>query len=181
MKKLFILLFFTISSFGQIKDAPDSYQYVSVGFELRSTFDGSAYTQHNQALNIILHAGLVGNDIEVYVGYEHFPAIEYGKFIFGGGYHFPMYWHLFGETRKTTFIPSIDIYDIIRWGDEWETNSSHIALGGNLALRWKLAEHFHVEYQLNFTGREDLQAKYPTLHKTTPIEYNNYFKLIYEF
>lgn len=85
-----------------------------------------------------------------------------------------------GKQLKTTLIPSIEPGVIGRWGTEWQTVSSHLSLGGNLALRWNLSDKIAIEYSLHVLPRTDLNARYPELYDKIPMTYSNYFRMIYK-
>lgn len=175
MKKLLFFLF-TITATAQ-----ESYQYASVAIDVRNGIVGSNPTNNTPELDLLFQAGLVGDNWEVNIVYESFKAIHFDKYSIGVGYHIPLYGRIGNKVIKTILIPSIEPSLIGRWGQEWGTTSSHLAIGGNISLRWFLSDKIAVEWLINGLTRTDLKAGYPELHKTVPIIGSNYFKVIFIF
>ena len=132
------------------------------------------------ALDVLYQFAMVGQNIEVNLGYEKFKAIYFEKYTVGVGYHFKLYGYIFNKEIKTVFIPSIEPTLIGRWGEEWQCTSSHLSLGGNLALRWHLSDKTAVEFLSNFLPRTDLHTRYPEIHSKVPIVQSYFFKIIYK-
>ena len=193
MRKLFLLLVLFVSiGYSQSKEK-DGYIAFSGAFDVRNAIIGSTPTQNKPELDVLFQFAMVGNNLEVNVGYERFNAIDFEKYTIGVGYHFPLYGYVFGQPIKTTFIPSIEPTLIGRWGT-WggglgDTQvSSHLSLGGNLAFRWDITDNFAFEYLFNALPRTDLSTMYGENMDITrdrasiagvPIIGSNYFKFIW--
>lgn len=164
---------------AQNKDQ-EGYIYFSGAIDIRNAVIGSEPTNNKPALDVLYQFGMVGQNIEVNIGYERFNAISFDKFTFGVGYHFPLYGRIGNSVIKTVFIPSIEPTLIGRWGDEWQCSSSHLSIGGNLALRWHLSDKTALELLSNFLPRTDLSSRYPEIHSNVPVVPSYYLKFIYK-
>lgn len=164
---------------AQPKDQ-EQYIYVSGAIDVRNATIGSEPTNNKPALDMLYQFGMVGQNIEVNIGYETFNAICFDKMTIGVGYHFPLYGRIGHTVIKTVLIPSIEPTIIGRWGDEWQCTSSHLSIGGNLSLRWHLSDKIGLELLSNFLPRTDLSTRYPELHFSVPIVISNYLKIIYK-
>lgn len=164
---------------AQTKDR-EHYIYFSGAFDIKNATIGSEATQEKPALDLLFQFGMVGQNVEVNIGYETFKSICFEKYTIGVGYHFPLYGRIGNKTIKTVFIPSIEPTLIGRWGDEWQTTSSHLSIGGNLALRWHLSDKTALELLSNFLPRTDLHTRYPEIHSSVPIINSYYLKFIYK-
>ena len=165
MKKLLILLLLTTASYSQ-------NVYVSAGFDVRNLITGSEATDYSPELDYIVRFGMIGSIpnhktvLEAQIGYERFEAIDYDRFFFGFGVHFPLYAYVFGEEIKTTLIPTIEPSLINRWSN-WggglgteQQDSSHLTIGLSLALRYEISDKFSIEAQSGLMPRSDLNAMY---------------------
>ena len=155
--------------------AQDTYVAFSAGFDMLNMVSGSRPTNYNSSLDGIYQFSMVGQNIEGIVSYEHFQEIGFSKFSFGGGYHLPLYGRIFGEVRRTVFIPSLDVSLINRF-DKAYNPKSHMTLGLNLALRWHLTDDFAVETQLNSLPRVDL--KYRNEKSDTPNDLREQYRIV---
>lgn len=173
-------LFIAINSFSQTTEK-ESYLSFSAGFDFKNAIIGSEATKHKSAGDFLGKFSMVGNNIEVNVGYEHFKKISFSKYTIGVGYHFPLYGRIGNTTIKTFLIPSIEPTIINRWGNEWQTKSSHLSIGANLGLRWHLNEHISSELLLNSLPRVDLHTRYPEIHNNVPVVCSFYVMIIYRF
>ena len=179
MKNL-IALFSISLMFAQQKDG-ESYIAFSTAIDMRNAITGSDASHNIPALDLFYQASIISPvNVEINIGYESFKAAHFDKYTIGIGYHFPLYGYFLGKQVKTTLIPSIEPSIIGRWGAEWQTVSSHLSLGGNLALRWNLSDEIAVEYLLNVLPRADLNARHPELYDKIPMACGNYFKMIYK-
>lgn len=167
MKKLLLILVTSISF------AQEHYLYTSVAIDIRNATFGSEATNYNPELDYFIQAGIVSKNIEVNIGYERFEAINFDKMTVGVGYHFPLY----SKWGKTILIPSIEPTIINRWGNDWGTTSSHLSIGGNLALRWNLSDTIAFELLCNALPRTDLSAMYGD----DKVVFSNFAKVIFKF
>jgi len=181
---LIVIVIFVIALICGIANAQtkeqEHYLAFSAGLDIKNATIGSKATGDKAALDMLYQFAIVSKGIEVNLGYERFNAISFEKFTFGVGYHFPLYGRIGNKVIKTVLIPSIEPTLIGRWGDEWECRSSHLSIGGNLALRWNLSDKTAVELLSNFLPRTDLYARYPEMHSSVPIVPSYYLKLIYK-
>jgi len=183
---LFLILLLIISflmvcnGYGQSKDR-EHYIGFSAAFDIRNGLAGSKPTDNKPALDVFYQAIIAAPcGVEINIGYETFKTIHFEKYTMGVGYHFPLYGRIGNRVIKTTLIPSIEPTLIGRWGSEWQTTSSHLSIGGNLALRWNINDKIAVELLSNFLPRTDLKARYPELHSKVPVINSNYLKIIYK-
>jgi hypothetical protein len=162
MKKLIILLLLATSTQAQI--------YVSTGIDVRNAIVGSKPTDNKPALDLLFKVHLVGQNVECTVQYERFEAIGFDKFAFGVGYQF--------KAFGTTITPSIEPTLIGRnnFGD-FDTKSSHLALGSSLTIKYDISDKIGVGLALNALYRTDLAAKYGTKN---PMVYSNYLTVFYK-
>jgi hypothetical protein len=166
MKRLiFILIFWSISTNSQ-------NIYISGGIDVRNAFQGSNPTNNEPSIDAIIQFGMIGGKTEVVIGYEKFEVICFDKFFFGAG-------HQFLVNDEITLIPSIQPSLIGRWGENWQTVSSHLSVGVSLAIRYKLSYHLSLELDGNALPRTDLIARYPEIHRNTPVIFSNYCKIVY--
>jgi len=178
---ILILVFAIICGIAnaQTKDQ-EHYLYFSSAIDIRNATIGSEATTQKPALDLLFQFGMVSQNIEVNLGYEQFKAICFDKMTFGVGYHFPLYGRIGNTVIKTVLIPSIEPTIIGRWGEEWQCRSSHLSIGGNLALRWHFSDKIGLELLSNFLPRTDLSSRYPEVNPTAPIIISNYLKFIYK-
>lgn len=177
--KTTLLLLITTIALAQPKEC-EHYLSFSMAIDICNATVGSAPTNNKPKLDLLYQFSMVGDNIEVNIGYENFNAIQFDKYTIGVGYLFPIYAHAFGKKIKTVLIPSIEPTLIDRWGANWETTSSHLSIGGNIALRWHLSETIAIEWLMNALPRTDLSTRYPTLNPTAPIKISNYLKIVYK-
>lgn len=164
--KIIIILLLThtvFSSYGQ--QQKDTYISFTSGVDIRNAFIGSAPTNNEPSLNYQFQFAMVGNNVEVNMGYEVFPRLDFDKYTIGVGYHFHLYGNALSRNIHTVFIPSIEPTLIGRhgtWGGGLSYNqvSSHMSLGLNLALRWHISDNIAFEYSFNALPRTDLKAMY---------------------
>lgn len=175
MKKLLLILIVT-TSFAQ-----EHYLYASAAIDVRNAIVGTEPTNNNPEIDYFLQAGIVSRNIELTIGHEKFKAICFDKMTVGINYHFPLYGRIGNSVIKTIFIPGIEPTIINRWGDNWQTTSSHLSIAGNIAFRWNINDDIAFEILSNFLPRVDLKARYAEIHNTVPIVISNYFKIIYKF
>lgn len=146
--------------------------YFSTGIDVKNALIGSKPTNNNSALDVTIQFGMIEGNTEVVIGYEKFETIYFDKFWFGVGHHFNV-------NENIKIIPSLEPSLIGRWGDTWQTTSSHLSIGGSLALRYKINYHLSIELQCNALPRTDLSARYPTINPNPPIIFSNYLKILY--
>lgn len=158
----------------------ENYLAFSTGFDVRNSIVGSPATGNKPELDLIYQFEMISQNIDVNIGYERFNSIGFQKYTIGVGYHFPLYGRIGNKVIKTVLIPSIEPTIIDRWGNEWQTTSSHLTIGANIGLRWHLSDKTAVELQTNFLPRTDLKARYPELHNSVPIVTSCYLKFIYK-
>lgn len=176
---LLMLLFSTTFSFSQTEK--ENYLSVSLGFDVRNATAGSEATKFKASGDFLGKFSMVGNNIEVNIGYEHFEKIYFSKYTIGLGYHFPLYGRIGNTTIKTVLIPSIEPTIINRWGEEWESRSSHLSIGANLGVKWDLNDRLSTEVLFNYLPRVDLHARYPEKHNNIPVVNSIYLMIIYRF
>lgn len=158
-----LLLFITASSFAQ--QDKDNYIAFTAGFDVRNAIVGSTPTADEPALNYQLQFAMVSNNIEVNLGYEAFPRIDYDRYHIGVGYHFHLYGYALGKALHTTFIPTLEPSLIGRhgtWGGglSYNQTSSHLSVGLSLAFRWNINDNLSFGYRFNALPRTDLSAMY---------------------
>jgi hypothetical protein len=178
MKKTIIILMLPFTCFAQ----KEAYVYFSGAIDIKNAIVGSNPTKNNPELDLLYQFGMVGNNIEVNIGYENFKAIDFDKYSIGIGYHFPLYGIFFKKQIKTILISSIEPCLINRWGN-WSGGigdrtqiSGHLSIGVNASLRWKLTEKIYLEYLYSILPRTDLNAMYGGNN----FVYSNYLKLLYK-
>lgn len=164
--KTILTLLLTLPIFSSYsQQQKDTYISFSSGIDIRNEITGSPPTKDEPSLNYQFQFGMVGNNVEINIGYEVFPKLDFDKYTVGIGYHF----HLYGNALKlpihTIFIPSIEPTLIGRhgtWGGGLSYNqvSSHLSLGLNLAFRWQVNDNTAFEYSFNALPRTDLSAMY---------------------
>ena len=102
---------------------------------------GSVPTNNEFALDLLTQFSMVSKDVEVIIGYETFPRLDFDKYMIGVGYHIHFYGYVFKKSIHTVFIPSIEPTLLNRHGD-WgggirhNQKSFHLSLG----LRWNLSD-----------------------------------------
>jgi hypothetical protein len=172
MKKItMIALLMTIMSYAQKKDV-DDYLAVTAGVNPQNILFGSDPTNNNSALNYHIQFNIVGNNKEVYIGLEEFPTLDYSRYFVGLGYHFHLYNYTFSKEIKTTFIPSLQLSNILRhgdWGGGLTGNqfSSHASIALNLSLKYQINDLIAVQTSYNGLPRTDDAAKYGGKLKVT--------------
>lgn len=187
MKKLTLLLLLTaITVNAQDKD---NYISFSTGIDLKNAIVGSDPTQGKPAADLIVQFTMVSQNIEVGIGAEIYPRLDYKRYFFGVGYHFPLYAYIDGNELKTTFIPTIEPCMIDRsatWGGAFSdnNNSSHLSISLNLGFQWEVNDYIDIGYSVNFLPRTDLKAKFPAnmwsedlKFADTPISISNFVKI----
>jgi hypothetical protein len=190
-KSILTLLLSLTIFLGHSQQQKDTYVSFTSGFDLKNEIVGSPPTNNEPSLNYQFQFAMVGNNVEVNIGYEVFPRLDFDKYTIGVGYHF----HLYGNPLKlpihTVLIPSIEPSLIGRhgtWGGGLSYNqvSSHLSLGLNLTFRWHLNDTTAFEYSFNALPRTDLSAMYGDVstraHTSVAgvrIVGNNFLKLTY--
>jgi hypothetical protein len=167
MKTLILTLLISIGSFAQ--------PYFSVGVDFKNAIVGSDPTNNKPAFDGIFRFGMIGSvpghetKIECSVGYESFKRIRFDRYIVAVGVNlFPF--------KKVVIIPSWEGSIIGRWGQEWQTVSSHIALlGANVGIRYKINYHWSVELNTGVIDRVDLNTRYGGRN----IRISEQFKILY--
>jgi hypothetical protein len=189
MKKLLLMLLLSGVINAQYKD---KYLSFSAGIDVRNAIVGSEPTNNNPALNYDLQFSMVGYNADVCIGFESFPQIDFRRYYFGIGYHFPLYGNAFKKQVKTTFIPSlqpslIDRYNNWGGGLGIDTQSAcFFSLGANLAFRWNINDKFALEYSYNALLRPDVSTMYEKNENRAningvPIVSSNFIKVVYIF
>jgi hypothetical protein len=152
MKKLFILLLTSTICCAQT--------YVSANIDFRNSTFGSKPTNFKPAVDAIYKFGMIGSipghktKIEITIGYEVFNRIKFDRYFSTIGVQIPI-------TEKLIAIPSYEFSIIGRWGQEWQTVSSHLAvLGSNVVLRYKLNDKFSFDFTTAILDRVDLNTRY---------------------
>jgi hypothetical protein len=161
---------------------------------MRNAILGSAPTNNEPALDLLVQFSMVSRNVEINIGYEAFPRLDFSKYTIGVGYHTHLYGNLFRRVIHTVFIPSIEPTLINRHGD-WgggighRQESSHLSFSLSLGLRWNLSDDIAVEYLFNALPRTDLKAMYGkdldiTNGKASisgvPIIGSNFIKVVYK-
>jgi len=164
-----------------------SYIAVSVGADIRNSITGSAPTNNKSAFDGIDQIHFVGANVELGMGFEHFPQLKFCRMFGSLGYHFPLYAYPFGNEIKTTFVPSLECSMITRNVTEnytykgvqytEESKRGFMAIGLNLAAQWQLNDSFAVQLATNILPRPDIAFLYGD-NKTV---ISNYFKILYTF
>jgi hypothetical protein len=157
----------------------DNYISFSTAIDIKNALSGSQPTLNKPALDLSFKFEMVSNNVEVNFGYEIFNKIHFDKYTIGLGYHFPLYARIKNRTIKTVLIPSVEPSLLSRWGEEWQTKSSFITIGVNLATRWRLSDKIAVELLCNALRRTDLYVRYPEKHNKVPFIFSNYLKIAY--
>lgn len=190
MRKLMTI---AIALFFSTAGAQDNHLSFSAGFDLKNSTLGSAATNNEPALDLLLQFSMVSRDVQINIGYEAFPRLDFNKYTIGVGYHTHLYGNVFRKTIHTVFIPSIEPTLINRHGDwgggiSYNQESSHLSLSLNFALRWNLSDNIAVEYLFNALPRTDLKAMYGKAMNITsgkasvsgvPITGSNFIKFVY--
>lgn len=191
MKKIVTIVVFLIFS---KMIAQEDYIAFSAAFDVRNAITGSKPTGNESALDLLMQFSMVSNDVEVNIGYETFPRLDFVKYTIGVGYHTHFYGHFLGKSIHTIFIPSIEP-TLINRRDNWGGGighsqvSSHLSLGLSLGLRWDLSKGFSVEYLFNALPRTDSKAMYGNTMDSTrgrlsvsgvPIVGSNFIKMVYK-
>lgn len=166
-----ILLLLSTSIYSQV--------YVSAGIDVRNAVIGSDPTNNKPAFDGIFQFGMIGGNTEVSIGYERFNKICFDKMFFSIGHQFPLYAYVSGKEIKTLLITSVEPTLIGRWGEVWQTKSSHLSVGVSIGLRYQLNDKFDIELNVNALPRTDLSTRYPEVNKEIPVIISNYFKVIY--
>lgn len=177
MKKTILILMLSFTCFAQ----KESYIYFSGAVDIKNAIVGSNPTKNKPELDFLYQFGMVGNNIEVNIGYENFKAINFDKYSIAIGYHFPLYGYIFEKQIKTILIPSIEPCIINRWGN-WAGGlgdrtqaSGHLSIALNTSLRWSLTQKMSLELQSSILPRTDLNAMYGGSN----LVFSNYLKLLY--
>lgn len=191
MKKLTTIV---VALFFSKVTAQDNYISFSAAFDIKNAISGSAPTNNEVALDCLVQFSMVSSNVEVNIGYETFPRLDFDKYTIGLGYHTHFYGNIFSKTIHTIFIPSIEPTLINRhgnWGGGIGHNqeSSHLSLGLSLGFRWNLSDDLAVEYLFNGLPRTDLKAMYGNALDISsgkasvsgvPIVANNFIKVVYK-
>lgn len=161
---LTVLIAFTFFS-GYSQQQKDTYVSFTSGLTVKNEVIGSPSTNNGPLLNYQFRFGMVGNNVELSIGYEAFPRLDFDKYTIGVGYHFHLYGNALRLPIHTVFIPSIEPSLIGRhgtWGGGLSYNqvSSHLSLGLNLTFRWHITDTTAFEYSFNAIPRTDLSAMY---------------------
>lgn len=145
--KTLIILFISVSCFSQ-------NIYLSVGADVKNGILGSKPTNNKPAFDGIYRFGMIGDRIECVASYENFNRIKFDRYYLSVGYHIPI-------TNKIIIIPAYEVSLINRWGNEWQTTSSHLAfLGANIAFRYKASNKISLEFLTAILNRVDLNTRY---------------------
>lgn len=178
-KSLIIALLFSIYSYSQ-EERFLANTYVSAAFDIRNGIVGSDPTNNKAKVDGLYQFGMIGNNVEVTVGYENFNAIKFDRYFITAGYQFPLYAYIGGKEIKTTLITSYVASLIGRWGEEWGSTSSHLSLIGlNTALRYEISSRFAADVLVEAIPRVDLHTRYPEVHDNVPIKISVYLKIKY--
>jgi len=152
MKTLLLTLLISIGSFAQT--------YLSANIDFRNATFGSEPTNFKPALDAVYKFGMIGSipghktKIEMTIGYEVFNRIKFDRYFSTIGVQIPI-------AEKLTAIPSYEFSIIGRWGSEWQTVSSHLAvLGANIVLRYKLTDNISFDFTTSVLDRVDLNTRY---------------------
>lgn len=160
MKKLFLLLLFSVLSFtsnAQSDGQKDAYISIGGSADIKNGLVGSAPTNNKPEFNGNFKFSMVSNNIDVGIGYETFPRLDFGRFYVAVGYHI--------KTRYVTFIPCIEGSDILRY-DDWgggltyQQKSSFLTISANLDVQRKINDWLSVAYSLGVLPRVDLKMMY---------------------
>jgi len=154
MKTTILLLLTAFTLSAQDKD---NYLGFTTGIDVANIAQGD--------YNGIFKFTMVASNVEVNLGYETYPELDFKRYSFGLGYHFPLYAYVGGKELKTTFTPSLEPSLIDRsgtWGVAFvdENKSSHLSLALNLEFEWNVTDNISVGYNLNFLPSTDLKAKF---------------------
>lgn len=189
MRKIIILftILLSVSTFAQ-----RGFMAGSVGFDVKNTFSGSKPTNNEPSADLLFQFKVVGNKgMEVGIGYEIFPRIDFSKYTMSYGYNFPLYGYIKGHEIKTNVFVNIEPTIINRWGNwgggiSYTQNSSFLSVGANVGARWFFDEHLGIETQYNVLPRQDSAAMYGNVsnHKVkigdAPVVGSFYVSLIYK-
>lgn len=188
------LITIVVALFVSKLTAQDNYLAFSGAFDVKNTITGGKSTNNEAAVDFLVQFAMVSRDVEVNIGYEAFPRLDFSKYMIGVGYHTHLYGNLFRRVIHTVFIPSIEPTLINRHGDwgggiDYDQESSHLSLGLSLGLRWDLSDGIAVEYLFNALPRTDLKAMYGNAMDITtgkasvsgvPIISSNFIKVVYK-
>lgn len=189
MKRLLIIILLMISTLGycQPPSEKDAYIAGTFAFDMRNATFGSKPTGDNPALDYMIGANVVGDNVDLSLGYENFNKIKFDRMFVGLGYHFPLYAYVFNEEIKTTFQPSLEASVISRtWTENYtyqgkayseQIKGSFFTPSLNLGFRWDVTDHIGFEFDTHFCPRPDI--KY--LYNDDKIVISNYFKVVYKF
>lgn len=127
-----------------------NHPYVSGGFDARNAAIGSGPTGKKPNLDYQIKAGAVSSNIDIGIQYENFPAIDYQQYSAYINYAFPI-------KKKLLLYAGLETGSIIREG-----NSNFLFYGGNLEMKYDIAEDFAIGMQGNFKNRPDITYLYDT-------------------
>ena len=96
MKKTILILMLSFTCFAQ----KEGYVYFSGAVDIKNAIVGSNPTKNKPELDLIYQFGMVGNNIEVNIGYENFKVINFDKYSIAVGYHFPLYANFLNKRLK---------------------------------------------------------------------------------
>jgi hypothetical protein len=153
--------------------------YISIGVDIKSATFGTKYTNFKPKPDLLFNFGMIGGNTEVGFGYESFTAIDFSKYFFNVAHHFPLYLDIGNTILKPVIIASIEPTIISRDGMCFGLGVLPFTWGGNLAVRYELSYHFSVELECNALARTDLCYYYPKINPTVPINFSDYFKILY--
>ncbi len=192
LKRLFTLLLAASCCTCRAQER-DNYAAFSVGVDVKNATIGSTPTNSRPALDYLVQASVVHENMELSLGYEAFAKLDFSKYSLNLAYHFPLYTYPFGYEVKTVFIPGIEPTFISRyrnWGGglgHESDNKTYFSVGLNLALRWDFDDNWSVEYLFNALPRTDLKDKFPSeswYGKSkiggNPVTGTNFLKVIYK-
>ena len=163
VNKLLLVLLFPICGFSQ------NLQF-SIGIDAKNAIVGSDATGNNKELNYLFEFAMVSRKgIEVTIGYESFKAIKFDKYSVQVGYQF-------NPLKRVKIIPSLSYNIIGRYGEQWGSASSHLAVGANVGLRYNLSDTFDIELMGQGLQRVDLNTKYGGTNNN----FSGFVKLIYK-
>lgn len=162
MKKLILLLLFTCSMYAQ-----DPYVYFGATADLRNLTIGSDATKSKSQADLLFKFGMTGQGFEVAIGYEHFPALDFERYLISVG-------KMIQVNDNLTLVPSIEPSLIGRyssWGGGLgyeDVESSHLTVGLAMPIRYSFNDSLALEGILDAIIRTDDMAKYGDDFKVTP-------------
>lgn len=150
-----------------------SAQKINFSFstDVKNITKGSKATNYTSQLNYISKIELQSKKASVSFGVENFKSIRFERYFIGVGSIF--------NIKKVNVVYSIETSVIGRYGKDWGTKSSHLALGGNLDVSYSITKNIMLGISSNILRRTDLKSRYPEVHTRTPTVVSNFLKLSY--